>query len=191
MSERTEERLEEMVVLVDAEDREVGEMGKLAAHREGRLHRAFSVFLFNSRGELLLQKRAASKYHSPGLWSNTCCGHPRVGEGIAEAAERRLMEEMDLKCSLRPIFRFIYRADLADGMIEHELDHVLVGSTDADPVPNAEEVSGWRWSERGELEQELRDRPERSTAWFPLCAWRAWDHFEQARTPDQPIARHS
>ena len=125
----------EMVVLIDPNDREIGQMGKLEAHRTGRLHRAFSVFIFNAQGELLLQQRAANKYHSASLWTNTCCGHPRPGEALVAAGERRLEEEMGLHVPLRPAFHFTYAAKLEDGLTEHELDHVLIGRSDRDPRP--------------------------------------------------------
>lgn len=167
----------EQVVLVDERDREIGYMEKMAAHREGLLHRAFSVFIFNSRGELLLQQRALSKYHSPGLWSNTCCGHPRPGEDVRSAAGRRLKEEMGLSCELLPVFHFSYRAELGDGMIEHELDHVFIGVTDQQPRPAASELSDWRFVTHDVLHEELDLDGSRFTAWFPVCVWRAWDHF--------------
>src|SRR6185503_9661232 len=124
---------DEMVVLVDEDDREAGTGEKMAVHRSGRLHRAFSVFVVDGEGRLLLQRRAAVKYHSAGLWSNTCCGHPRPGETILAAATRRLKEEMGFECRLRPAFSFIYRAALDHGLTEHELDHVLLGSHDGAP----------------------------------------------------------
>ncbi len=167
---------EERVVLVDENDSELGSMAKLEAHCSGSLHRAFSVFLFNDEGMLLLQKRADVKYHSAGLWSNTCCGHPRPGETTVLAAQRRLYEEMGLKVTLREAGSFIYRADLGNGLSEHELDHILIGSVDRDPEPNAEEASDWRWVGREAIAAELGSSPERFTAWFPLCVWDAWDH---------------
>jgi len=157
---------EERVVLVDEEDRPRGTSEKLEAHRSGELHRAFSVLLFNRRGELLLQRRALGKYHSGGLWTNTCCGHPRPGEITTAAARRRLGEEMGIDCELVPLFSFIYRADLDGGLTEHELDHVLVGRWDADPLPDPEEAEDWRWVPFETLRSEVEARPELFTFWF-------------------------
>ena len=165
----------EQVVLIDPDDRELGHMEKLAAHREGLLHRAFSVFLFNDQGELLLQQRASSKYHSAGLWTNTCCGHPRPGETIQEAAGRRLFEEMGIKTELTPVLHFMYRAELENGLVENELDHVLICRYSNDPDPDPNEASDWRWVERETLAHELTEHPKLFTAWFPVCVWRAWD----------------
>ncbi|HEV2147893.1 MAG TPA: isopentenyl-diphosphate Delta-isomerase [Longimicrobiaceae bacterium] len=159
----------EMVVLVDERDRETGVAEKLAAHREGRLHRAFSVFVFDQAGSLLLQRRADGKYHSAGLWTNTCCSHPRPGEAVEDAAHRRLAEEMGFDCELRPAFTFVYRADFPDGLVEHELDHVLVGRWSGSPAPDAEEVGGWRWAAPGELLREMEADPEAFTHWFRIA----------------------
>ena len=131
---------EEKVILVDKNDNQVGLMPKLEAHEKGILHRAFSVFIFNSKYELLLQKRASSKYHSGGLWTNTCCSHPREGEDILDAANRRLDEEMGIKTSLRKVFDFIYTAELDNNLIENEFDHVFYGVYDTDPILNKEEA---------------------------------------------------
>jgi len=134
----------ERVVLVDERDREVGTAPKLAAHEDGALHRAFSVFVLNGHGELLLQRRADTKYHSAGLWTNTCCGHPRPGEPVAAAARRRLREEMGFDCEPAPAGTFVYRAEVG-GLVEHEYDHVFVGRHETDPLPDPAEVSEWRW----------------------------------------------
>jgi isopentenyl-diphosphate Delta-isomerase len=157
---------EERVILVDERDREIGTAPKLRAHREGALHRAISVFVLNGRGEMLLQRRAHAKYHSGGLWSNACCSHPRPGEETAAAAARRLKEEMGLRTPLRWVHSFTYRAALADGLWEHEYDHVFVGRTDADPRPDPGEVAEWRWVAIDELSRELERHPERFTVWF-------------------------
>jgi len=162
---------EESVVLVDTEDNEVGIAPKLEAHRRGLLHRAVSVFVFNSRGETLLQRRASRKYHSAGLWSNTACSHPRPGETPHAAAKRRLREEMGVRCSPRYAFRFLYRAELDRGLIEHELDHVFVGTSDAGPEPDPSEVEEWRWIGVAQLREELAAGPHRFTAWLPI-AWK-------------------
>lgn len=162
----------EEVILVDEEGRAVGTAEKLEAHRRGGLHRAFSVFVFDSAGRVLLQKRAADKYHSGGLWSNTCCSHPRPGESVAEAARRRLSEEMGFTCELREVFSFIYRAEVGNDLVEHEYDHVLVGTFDGSPAPNAAEVEDWRWTELSELEEDLERDPASYTRWLALAAQR-------------------
>lgn len=147
-------------------------MEKMEAHRQGLLHRAFSVFIFNSRGEMLLQQRAHDKYHSPGLWTNTCCSHPMPGESTSDAATRRLSEEMGLSCPLRHLFQFIYRIDFSNGLTEHELDHVYIGITDQEPHINPEEVSDYRYIALHDLETDLRENPANYTEWFRLCVAR-------------------
>ena len=137
--------MEEQVILVNEKDEPIGLMGKMEAHEKGLLHRAFSVFVFNSKQEVLLQQRAACKYHSPNLWTNTCCSHPRAGETNQQAGERRLQEEMGLQVPLREVFSFIYKAPFDNGLTEHEYDHVLVGYSDAQPQINPEEVASWKW----------------------------------------------
>ncbi len=160
----------EQVILVDECNREIGAGEKLRAHREGALHRAFSVFIFDSRGRLLLQKRAREKYHSAGLWSNTACGHPRPGEATQEAARRRLREEMNLDCDLREAFEFLYRAELDGALVEHEYDHVFVGTHEGEPpVPDPSEVEDWRWVSIGELRRGLRDEPHRYSYWLKIA----------------------
>jgi isopentenyl-diphosphate delta-isomerase len=157
---------EESVVLVDADDRVIGTMSKLRAHQEGHLHRAVSVLVRDSAGALLLQRRAAEKYHSPGLWSNSCCGHPRPGESPHAAASRRLREELGLDCQLTHAFTFSYEAALGDGMREHEVDHVFVGQTDDAPVPDPVEVGEWRRLQPELLHREMEANPEEFTVWF-------------------------
>lgn len=159
----------EEVVLVDELDNEVGRMEKMKAHEEAILHRAFSIFIFNSEGEVLLQRRAVEKYHSGGLWTNTCCSHPRPGESVIEAANRRLMEEMGMKAEMHPIFNFIYKAELDHGLTEYELDHVLVGTTDVLPEINPEEVSEFSYKNPSQVRSDLEKHPERYTAWFAIC----------------------
>lgn len=156
----------EQLILVDAHDRELGVGEKLQTHREGALHRAFSVFVFDGRGRLLLQRRASGKYHSAGLWSNTACGHPRPGEATREAARRRLREEMGFDCELRPAFEFVYRAEVGGALVEHEYDHVFVGTHEGDPAPDPSEVGEWRWVEMGELRRLLQAEPERYSYWL-------------------------
>jgi isopentenyl-diphosphate delta-isomerase len=152
---------------VDADDRVVGAADKLEAHRTGVLHRAFSVFVFDTQGSLLLQQRARGKYHSGGLWTNTCCGHPRPGEATAAAAARRLREEMGIACAFREAGSFVYRAKVGGGLMEHELDHVFVGRCDREPRPAPTEVAGWRRVALGDLRTELDRAPTRFTTWFP------------------------
>lgn len=160
---------EESVVLVDEQDNAIGVMEKMEAHRTGRLHRAFSVFVFNENGELLLQRRAPGKYHSAGLWANTCCGHPRPGEELQDAAQRRLMEEMGIRCALEPSFSFIYRADVGNGLHEYELDHVFTGRHSGTPRPDPQEADAWRAITLDALEQEMASDPHRFTTWLHHC----------------------
>ena len=157
----------EQVVLVDEQDNELGVMEKLRAHKEGKLHRAISVFIYNSKGEFLLQQRAAGKYHSANLWTNTCCSHPRPGETVYDAAVRRLYEEMGLKCELKEVFRFVYEAHLEHDLIEH--DHVFTGISDAIPVPDSTEVSGWKYISADTLAADLKVNAHLYTEWFKIC----------------------
>lgn len=159
----------EQVILVDEHDRELGASEKLSAHTAGRLHRAFSIFIFNSEGQLLLQRRAKAKYHSGGLWSNTCCGHPRPDESTPAAARRRLREEMNFDCELSAVFEFLYRAELANELIEYEYDHVFAGVFDGAFVPEASEVEDWMWTTPGDLRRDLRERPEAYTYWLGVA----------------------
>ena len=156
----------EFVVLVDENDNEIGLAPKLNAHRTGELHRAFSVMLIDSRNRLLLQRRAFAKYHSGGRWANTCCGHPRDGESVVDAARRRLTEEMGIVCELTPAGSFIYRANVGSGLIEHELDHLLIGRFDGDPIPTHSEVVEWRWSSLDDVKRDLTEHPDVYAAWF-------------------------
>jgi isopentenyl-diphosphate delta-isomerase len=158
----------ESVVLVDSNDTEIGTMEKMEAHRSGKLHRALSVFIFNTEGKWLLHKRAQTKYHSGGLWTNACCSHPRPKENINTAAVRRLEEEMGLSCELKFLFTFIYQAEVGDELIEHELDHVFIGTTDATPKVNSAEASDWSFFTTEEIAAHLKETPERFTKWFQL-----------------------
>lgn len=162
----------EQVILVDESDNEVGTMEKMEAHRTGVLHRAFSVLVFNSKGELLLQKRATTKYHSGGLWTNTCCSHPSPSESINDAVHRRLQYEMGIDVHTSFAFKFSYRAALDHGLIEHELDHVFTGTYDGEPDVNPEEVEDWEYIELGKLRTELEREPARYTAWLGLIVQR-------------------
>ena len=169
---------QEQVILVDERDRPLGTAPKLAAHWDGRLHRAVSVQLSDRRGRLLLQKRHIGKYHSGGLWTNTCCSHPRPGEPTDDAAVRRLQEEMGIRCALSPLFATLYRADVGNGMIEHEFVHVFAGLYDGDVSPNRREADGYAWVTPADLEADLREDAARSTsrysAWFKLYARENW-----------------
>lgn len=156
----------EEVVLVDGEDNEIGTAEKIEAHKKGLLHRAFSIFIFNSKGELLIQKRADDKYHSGGLWSNTCCSHPRPGESLEEAAKRRLDEEMGIEIPLRRVFAFTYRVDLENGLSEHEYDHVFVGEFNGEPDIDVSEATDWKWINVEELKKDIVEAPERYTYWL-------------------------
>ncbi|MBN3036231.1 MAG: isopentenyl-diphosphate Delta-isomerase [Bacteroidales bacterium] len=178
---------EELVILVDKEDRVTGQMEKMQAHLKGVLHRAFSVFVFNSEGELMIQQRALSKYHSPGLWTNTCCSHPRPGEEIREAALRRLQEEMGFTCHLEKAFQFIYRADVGAGLTEHELDHVLVGYCNAVPAINPEEVMSWRWINLDDIREGIRKDPNQYTVWFRIIFDRFGRYIEQNKLNNKKL----
>lgn len=158
----------EQVVLVNEQDEDIGLMEKMEAHEKGKLHRAFSVFVFNSKNELLLQQRAIEKYHSGGLWTNTCCSHPRKNETVIEAANRRLMEEMGFECTMEQSFSFIYKAVLDQGLTEHELDHVLFGISDTAPIPNKEEVMAWKYMKMEDISQDIKINPEAYTEWFKI-----------------------
>ena len=160
--------MEDQVILVNEEDEMLGVGEKIKIHRRGLLHRAFSIFIFNSHGELLLQRRALDKYHSPGLWSNTCCGHPKPGEQVLVAAHRRLKTEMGLDCPLEQLGSFIYRADVGDGLVEHELDHLLMGHSDLEPTPNLDEAIGWKWIRFATLGNEITNDPKDFTSWLRI-----------------------
>ena len=166
--------MNEMVILVDQHDRQIGVEEKMKVHREGKLHRAFSVFVFNENGEMLLQKRAPTKYHSGGLWTNACCSHPRPGETVEQAASRRLQEEMGFTCILKKTFHFVYKAELDQGLIEHEFDHVFIGHYDAatqssDFTPNSKEVVDYRWVGVDTLKRDVQTFPEKYTTWFKIA----------------------
>ncbi|MBQ6101599.1 MAG: isopentenyl-diphosphate Delta-isomerase [Bacteroidales bacterium] len=158
----------EQVILVDENDRQIGLMEKQAAHVTPHLHRAFSVFIFNSKGELLMQQRALSKYHSPGLWTNTCCSHPRDGETTLEAARRRLMEEMGMSCDIKEVYSFIYKAPVGQGLTEHEFDHVFIGQSDMSPNINFDEVASWKYMSICDISKDIVLYPEHYTEWFKI-----------------------
>lgn len=159
----------DQVVLVNEHDNEMGFMAKLEAHEKGLLHRAFSVFIFNTKGELLLQQRAYGKYHSEGLWSNTCCSHPLPNESTSVAAVRRLQEEMGLTASLQFLYSFLYKAELENGLTEHELDHVFWGVSDELPMINTLEVASYKYVSLEDLVADLKKNPTTYTEWLKIC----------------------
>lgn len=160
--------MEEHVILVDEQDNQLGLMPKMEAHEKAVLHRAFSVFIFNSDGDLMLQQRAAHKYHSPLLWTNTCCSHQRDGESNIEAGKRRLVEEMGFSTELKEVFSFIYKAPFDNGLTEHELDHVMVGYFDGVPEVNPEEVASFKWMSLEAIKEDIELHPNLYTAWFKI-----------------------
>ncbi len=161
--------MNDLLILVDEQDNEIGVMDKLSVHQTGVLHRAFSVFIFNSRAEILLQQRAEGKYHSPGLWSNTCCSHPNPGEEILAASRRRLMEEMGMDCALEFSFSFTYKFEFSNGLTEHEFDHVFFGNSDDPPKPDPAEVKNWKYMNIKDLEHDIYLHPENYTPWLKIC----------------------
>jgi isopentenyl-diphosphate delta-isomerase len=167
------------LIIIDQDDRALGTMDKLAAHKGGILHRAFSVFVFNSAGQLLLQQRAFDKYHSGGKWTNTCCSHPRPGEPTEAAAHRRLLEEMGMECALNYQFKFTYRAEVGNGLIEHECDHVFFATSDKLPNPNPTEVAGYKYIDMDVLATELQDNPTQYSAWLQICFERVMEQYRQ------------
>jgi isopentenyl-diphosphate delta-isomerase len=158
----------EVVILVDEKDNTIGTMEKMEAHKKGLLHRAFSVLLFNSNGELLIQKRSSSKYHSAGLWTNTCCSHPRLDEKIEDAIQRKLMQEMGIDAQPVFAYKFTYRIDLENGLTENELDHVFIGTYDGEPEINKDEVEDWKFISLTDLHRIIKTNPEQFTFWFKL-----------------------
>lgn len=169
---------EEQVILVDKNDQQIGLMPKMEAHEKAVLHRAFSVFVQNDKGELLLQQRAADKYHSPLLWANTCCSHQREGESNIEAGKRRLQEEMGFVTELKEAFSFIYKAPFDNGLTEHELDHVLLGAYNRDPLINKEEVESFKWMKPEAVKQDMEVAPELYTAWFRIIFEKFYEHIK-------------
>jgi isopentenyl-diphosphate delta-isomerase len=165
----------EFVILVDEHDNTIGKMEKQKAHVEGVLHRAFSIFIFNSKKELLLQKRASTKYHCGGMWTNTCCSHPRENESVLDAANRRLQEEMGMHSLLKPIFTFVYKAEFANGLTEHEFDHVFFGESNEMPSINIEEVEDFRFVGIEELQNEIKETPQNFTPWFLIALDRVYE----------------
>jgi isopentenyl-diphosphate delta-isomerase, type 1 len=169
--------MDDKVILVDEANQVVGVAEKMRAHRDGSLHRAFSIFVFNSTRELLIQKRSAAKYHSANLWSNTCCGHPRPNESIDKAAHRRLNEELGFDCPLKLAFTFTYKASLGSNLFEHEYDHVFIGLSDQQPSPNPSEVDEWMWVNPQALTTDVKEHSDNFTCWLKLCLERALDAY--------------
>ena len=160
--------IKDFVVLVNENDEKIGLMPKMEAHEKGLLHRAFSVFIFNRNKELMLQKRSLKKYHSPGLWTNTCCSHQRDGESNINAGMRRLKEEMGFSSELREINSFIYKVKFDNGLIEHELDYILVGEYENDVEPNSQELDDCKWIDLDEINDDIKTNPEEYTEWFKI-----------------------
>ena len=169
---------EEKVILVDQQDRQIGTMEKIEAHAKALLHRAFSIFILNSEGALLLHKRALTKYHSPGLWTNTCCSHQREGETSLAAGNRRLMEEMGMEAPLTELFTFIYKAPFENGLTEHELDHVMIGYSNDEPTINLEEVADFKWVSLETISKDLKDNPADYTVWFEIIFERFYEYTQ-------------
>lgn len=168
---------EEEVILVNKKNEQIGTMAKMEAHEKGLLHRAFSVFILNNDGAIMLQQRAASKYHSPLLWTNTCCSHQRVGETNIEAGKRRLQEEMGFVAELKELFSFIYKAPFDNGLTEHEYDFVMIGSFDAEPAINPDEVEAWKWMSPELVKKDINDNPEQYTVWFKIIFEKFYQHL--------------
>ncbi len=159
----------EFLILVDENDNVLGKEEKLTVHEQGLLHRAFSIFIFNTKGELLLQQRAEEKYHSPGLWTNTCCSHPNFGEELNDAIKRRLFQEMGMYCETNFAFTFKYKVHFENGLTEHEFDHVYIGISDVLPQIEKSEVKNWKYSTMTEIENEIINYPEKYTEWMKIC----------------------
>ena len=172
---------EEKVILVNENDEEIGLMEKMEAHEKGLLHRAFSVFVFNDKGEMLIHQRAKHKYHSGGLWTNACCSHPRKGETSEEAAHRRLMEEMGFDCEIKKAFEFAYKAELDKGLSEHEYDHVFLGRFNGEPNINPEEVENYKWIDQQTLLQDVNKEPDSYTEWFKMAIEKVYNHLEKVK----------
>ncbi len=169
----------EQVILVNEKDEAIGTMEKIEAHEKALLHRAFSVFIFNDAGELMLQQRAANKYHSPLLWTNTCCSHQKVGETNIEAGKRRLQEEMGFTTDLKDVCSFIYKAPFDNGLTEHEFDHVLTGIYNDEPKLNPEEAEAYKWISLEDVKKDIQIYPEAYTAWFLIIFEKFYDHISQ------------
>ncbi|UYW01583.1 isopentenyl-diphosphate Delta-isomerase [Flavobacterium agricola] len=170
--------IEEKVILVNEKDEPIGLMPKLEAHEKAVLHRAFSVFVLNDKNELMLQQRAADKYHSPLLWTNTCCSHQRDGESNIQAGKRRLLEEMGFEVELKELFSFIYKAPFDNGLTEHELDHVMIGYSNQEPNINLEEVASWKWMKMDAVQADIKANPQNYTEWFKIIFEKFYHYLE-------------
>ena len=170
--------IEEKVILVDTNDEPLGLMDKMAAHEQALLHRAFSVFVLNDKNEVMLQQRASHKYHSPLLWTNTCCSHQRAGESNIQAGKRRLEEEMGFKTDLKELFHFIYKAPFDNGLTEHELDHVMIGYSNQEPKINPDEVESWKWMKIEDIKKDMEIHPEIYTIWFKIIFDKFYHYLE-------------
>ncbi|MCM4168642.1 Isopentenyl-diphosphate Delta-isomerase [Arenibacter antarcticus] len=170
---------EENVILVNELDEQIGTMPKMEAHEKALLHRAFSVFIMNDKGETMIQQRAAHKYHSPLIWANTCCSHQRVGESNIEAGKRRLIEEMGFETPLKEVFSFIYKAPFDNGLTEHEYDHVMIGEYNGEPNINPEEVAAWKWMKPEDIKIDITENPDKYSAWFKIIFDKFYDHITQ------------
>jgi len=171
--------MEEQVILVNQNDEQIGLMPKMEAHEKALLHRAFSVFVMNDKGETMLQQRAADKYHSPLLWTNTCCSHQRDGETNIKAGKRRLMEEMGFEVELKELFSFIYKAPFDNGLTEHELDHVMIGNYNGEPLINKEEVESWKWMTPKAIKLDIANNPDNYTVWFKIIFDKFYKHISK------------
>lgn len=168
----------EKVILVNEKDEQIGLMEKIEAHEKALLHRAFSVFVFNGKNELMIQQRAFSKYHSPGLWTNTCCSHQREGETNIEAGKRRLQEEMGFTTDLKDTISFIYKAPFDNGLTEHEYDHILIGNFEGEPDLNPDEVAAWKWISLEDLKKDMKKNPDIYTEWFKIIFDKYYLHIQ-------------
>ena len=177
--------MQEQVILVNKKDEPIGLMDKLEAHEKGALHRAVSVFIFNSDNQLLIQRRSLEKYHTPGIWSNTACSHPRNNESTILCANRRLFEEMGIMAKIRPVFSFLYKAEFSNNLIEHELDHVFIGFTNKKPNPNPKEVCDWKYIDETSLEKLFHDIPDAFSPWFKMCYARAFEKAYKLNSKEQ------
>ncbi|SFF16608.1 isopentenyl-diphosphate Delta-isomerase [Flavobacterium xueshanense] len=180
--------LEENVILVNEKDEQIGLMPKLEAHQKAVLHRAFSVFVLNSKNEIMLQQRAHQKYHSPLLWTNTCCSHQREQETNIQAGSRRLFEEMGFKTELKELFHFIYKAPFDNGLTEHELDHVMIGYYNDAPVINPEEVEDWKWMKIEDVKTDMELQPALYTVWFKIIFEEFYHFLEEHKSPSSANA---
>lgn len=172
--------MEEQVILVDEHDNQIGLMNKMEAHEKALLHRAFSIFVFNAKGELLIQQRALSKYHSGGEWANTCCSHQRNGETTLDAAHRRLQEEMGFDVELKEVFQFTYKKEFGNGLTEHEFDHVLFGYYEDEPKMNPEEVEDWKYISLSQLKKNIELKPDEYTIWLQIALIEVEKHLSNS-----------